>query len=204
MTKRRTPDGKAAPSGTHSLLAETGGDVKRFREFVVFDKRAIRIEYLVCYTRIKRFCGCGHAVRERTSDEDGLNTPRPFIACANAHHDGDGWSGGCGLACALPRCYCAKTKGHDFFSAKADLAKGAWVCTKQGTKRDCRFRELIEQGVDLRESEDEGDAYESDFIDDEGVEDDGEEGEESDDEGEESEEESEADNTDESEDEESD
>ena len=79
-----------------------------------------------------------------TVDEEGLNTPRPFIACANTHHDGDGWSGGCGLACALPRCYCAKTKGHDFFSAKADLAKGAWVCTKQGTKRDCRFRELIE------------------------------------------------------------
>ena len=204
MTKRSTP---AAPSRTHSLLAETGGDIQRFREFVVFDKRAIRIEYLVCYTRIKRFCSCGDAVRERTVDEEGLNTPRPFIACANTHHDANGWSGGCGLACALPRCYCVKTKGHDFFSAKADLAKGVWVCSKQGTKGDCRFRELIEQGVDLRESEDEGDeddAYESDFIDDEGVEDDGEEGEESDDEGEESEEESEADNTDESEDEESD
>ena len=201
MTKRSTPDGKAAPSGTHSLLAETGGDIRRFREFVVFDKRAIRIEYLVCYTRIKRFCGCGDAVRERTVDEEGLNTPRPFIACANTHRDGDGWSGGCGLACALPRCYCTRDRCHDFFSAKADLAKGVWVCTIQGTKGDCRFRELIEQGVDLRESEDEGDEddkYESDFIDDEGVEDDGEEGEESE------VEESEADNTDDSEDEESD
>jgi len=193
VTKHRTPDGTTAPSRTHSLLAKTGGDIKRFREFVVFDKRAIQIEYLVCYTRTKRFCHCGDIVRERTVDEEGLDTPRPFIACANAHHNGCGWSGGCGLSCALPRCYCPKKKrGHDFFSAKADLAKGAWVCTK----RRCGFRELIEQGVDLRESEDDGDGeYESDFIDDECVEDDGEEGEESYDEGEESEGESDADNT---------
>jgi hypothetical protein len=39
----------SAPDGCHSLRAETGGDgyaIHRFREFVVYDKPAIKIEYV--------------------------------------------------------------------------------------------------------------------------------------------------------------
>ena len=58
--------------GAHSLLALAGPDCKAptTREFIVFDKDAIAIEYLVAVKRVKRFCDCGLPLVERTTLKD--------------------------------------------------------------------------------------------------------------------------------------
>ena len=130
--------------------------MERYREFVVYDRRAIKIEYLVAYTRTKQYCGCGTKVRERTVPSQNH---RLAIACNNCHRDHNRkWVGGCGLFSALPRCYCKR--GNDFYGAKRVDSKNLFRCSKNR----CDFRCLIDQGVDLREAEDspDEDKYDSD------------------------------------------
>jgi hypothetical protein len=42
----------------HSLLAELGGNVARFREVVVFDGARVYPEYLLAYSRLRESDGC--------------------------------------------------------------------------------------------------------------------------------------------------
>ena len=153
-----TKEQKSGPDpGHHSLLALTSKRLlKRYREFVVYNRRAIKIEYLVAYTRTKQYCDCGTKVRERTVPNQNH---RPAIACDNSHRDRNGsWGGGCGLFSILPRCYCKR--GNDFYGAKRVDSKNLFRCSKNR----CDFRCLIDQGVDLREAEDspDEDKYDSD------------------------------------------
>ncbi len=55
----------------HSLRAETGGVVQRFREFVVFSPDQILVEYLVAYRRERTLCLCGLPARERMVGVEG-------------------------------------------------------------------------------------------------------------------------------------
>jgi hypothetical protein len=67
--------------GHYSILAECGQAIERFREFVVFKKQAIKIGYLVCFTRNKHYCSCGQPVRERTFFDNVLGARRRCITC---------------------------------------------------------------------------------------------------------------------------
>jgi hypothetical protein len=161
-TPYRTRKRRGQKDGHHSTLAELGKDasdaIKRFREFVVFDKAAIKIEYLVCYTRVRRYCRCGDIVREACVQAPELKdrgTDRPTIGCPNAYPgEGGRWTGGCGLFAVLPRCYCRRSDKRDFWPADVGpKGKPEYYCCKKGR---CGFgRQPIEQGVDLREAEDE-------------------------------------------------
>jgi hypothetical protein len=88
-------------------------------------------------------------VREKTFEDQDLRRDRHTIACSNSAKNCTGrWEGGCGLFSSLKRCYC-KSK-VDFFGAFPDIKKGVFRCRKYR----CPFKQLIEQGDDLRESED--------------------------------------------------
>jgi len=139
-----------APShGHHSRLVNPGGTVQRFREFVVFKKESIKIEYLVAYTHSKEYCNCGIPVRRRTMYENGVE--RPVIACDNSHRDRNGdWVGGCSLFAKLPRCYCPNNRIGDFWSAEE--VGGCYFC-KMGR---CRFNfdpKALAAAPDYRDSD---------------------------------------------------
>ncbi len=133
----------AAAAGVHSLLAEEGVGVGGFREFVVFDKRAIKIEYLVCFTRAKRYCRCSIPLRVRTvTRHDGERT---LMACDNSRKgEGGRWVGGCGLAACEPRCYCRDAATGQFRGSLADRERGVFCCEGRGGVR-CGFQQLVEQ-----------------------------------------------------------
>merc|ERR1712232_782425 len=42
-----TAPGTNPPTHFHTLVAETGGKIKRHREFVIFDKERTKLEYLI-------------------------------------------------------------------------------------------------------------------------------------------------------------
>lgn len=145
-----TKERKGGPDpGHHSLLALASKSsdhyLKRYREFVMYDRRAIKIEYLVAYTRTKQYCGCGTKVRERTIPSQNH---RSAIACDNSYRHNGRWVGGCSLFSALPRCYCKR--GNDFYGAERVDSMNLFRCLNNR----CDFRCLINQGVDLREAED--------------------------------------------------
>jgi hypothetical protein len=159
---------KAGPANGHrSILAEENG-TRGFREFVAFDRSAIKIEYLVCYRRVKKYCLCGSRVKERTFVDYNTGRRRDFIACDNAerNHTTRRWEGGCGLASALPRCFCRSYT--DFFGAVPDVSQRgeAWKC-KLGR---CGFSQNAEQGslfelpTDPEEEEVDDYDYDDDFL----------------------------------------
>jgi hypothetical protein len=148
------------PSGEHSLVVELGESIFRFREFVVFDKRAIKIEYLVAYTRVKAYCACGDEVKIRTYfDKHQEDVRRPCISCPNSRKDpmtGE-WQGGCRLWSGLPRCHCPNQSSGDFFTATADTAGREFVCSK-GL---CGFRQWMpSEAIDDDEVSENLDEYE--------------------------------------------
>lgn len=150
-TRRSKPQ-----QGYHSIVAERGnGSHPCFREFIVFDKRSVKIEYVVAYKQVKHYCGCGTPVRERTMEEYGKD--RPIISCDNSFRsDGGRWQGGCGLFAKLPRCYCRNHgSGGDFYGAKAKLSQRMYSCER------CSFREPMDQGGAIQndEDDDEGDEW---------------------------------------------
>lgn len=147
-------------NGGHSIVAELGNN-RLFREFVIFNKNAIKIEYVVAYTRQKSYCACGDPVRERTFQDNDLGNQRKCICCPNRDNSSGHWEGGCGLFSPLPRCFCPRN--DDFWGAFPDTSKGIYRCKKNR----CGFTQLIEQGVDLREREDE-DSGSSDYSSDDG------------------------------------
>lgn len=114
--------------GHHSLIAQNGnGSYPNYREFVIFNKEAIKIEYIVAYKRIKHYCSCGIPVRERTMNENGRE--RPLIACSQSRKNDFGkWVDGCGLVAALPRCFCHNYRTGDFYGAKAKLSDNLYCC----------------------------------------------------------------------------
>lgn len=112
----RTYQSSKPIGGLHSRLAELGRAIKRFREFIIFDKDAIKIEYLVAYVHTKQYCQCGIPVRRRTKNENGVE--RPIITCENSYRGRNGgWEGGCKLFSKLPRCYCRNQYNGDFWGA---------------------------------------------------------------------------------------
>jgi hypothetical protein len=133
--------------GAHALVAEAGADckVKRYREVVVFEKDAINIEFLVAFQRAKTHCACGIPVREATvPDERVPGRERDFIACANATKGANGkWKGGCGLKTALPRCFCPKEEGGDFYAAEPYPTSNCYAC-RYGK---CGFREVLDPSL---------------------------------------------------------
>jgi hypothetical protein len=140
--------------GHHAILAEIGGDIQHFREFVIFDKDAIKIEYLAAYTYTEHYCACGIPARRRTFHEPKTGKERPFLCCDNSKDDGasSSWTGGCGLKSSLPRCYCRKRPPRvDFCSASPDTGAGVYRCHFN----KCSFRELINrEDAALNESDD--------------------------------------------------
>jgi Poly(ADP-ribose) polymerase catalytic domain len=148
-------------SGRHSILAEVGGHLERFREFVVFEKYAVKIEYVVCFTRTKQYCYCEipEPVRERTVQDEGRT--RACVACPNSTNKGKQFVGGCGLFSVLPRCYCRRRDRCDFYGATMDSSQQYFACKG----RNCTFKRLVEQGVDLRESDDDDDDDRFDYND---------------------------------------
>ena len=138
--------------GCDSVLAVPAGSELNLREFVVYDKSAIKIEYVVCYTRERHYCYCEgnmkREVRERTFGAER----RKCIACPNSRRDETGnWTGGCGLFAPLPRCFCKRDNKVDFYGAVANESRNRYECERHR----CGFNRLIHQGVDLREAEDE-------------------------------------------------
>jgi hypothetical protein len=135
-------------NGLHSILADVSD--MPFREFVVFEKEALKIEYLVCYTRAKKYCGCGDPVRVRDYKVPGLISEtnpeghRLIIACSNSTKDpiSQKFRGGCGLVTSLPRCLCRKSKSVDFWGADLDDDGLTFRCKY----RNCQFKQLVEQG----------------------------------------------------------
>lgn len=73
---------KLADNSKHSLIALTGDRIKRFREFIVFEKDAIDIEYLVAFKRTRRYCKCGKDLIKRTvKNSDAGNRGRDIFHC---------------------------------------------------------------------------------------------------------------------------
>lgn len=134
---------KSPDPGHHAIVAEIGGDIHHFREFAMFDKDAIKIEYLVAYTHSKHYCACGIPARRRTFHEHETGKERPFV-CSDNPKSGEAGSstGGCGLNSALPRCFCRQRPwGVDFLNAYADMGAGVHRCKFQ----QCSFSEPIQQ-----------------------------------------------------------
>ena len=86
--------------GKHSLVAELGGKICRYREFVMFDHDAIQIEYLVALKRVERYCECGDPLADKTVVKDTDNQGRAVKTC----HLGRG--AGCGYFQMYPLCHC--------------------------------------------------------------------------------------------------
>ena len=59
-SEKHSASGQAPPGfNYHSLVVETGGAVKRFREFVVFHREYVYPEFVVAYQRTDRSGGGG-------------------------------------------------------------------------------------------------------------------------------------------------
>ena len=101
-------------SGAHLLVAETGGAVTRFREFVVFDEDAIRVDFLLALTPRRTRCECGSLFETKSVVKDTENRGRPCLVCQR-----------CNKVEMLPACFCGKSakafesgSGANFFRCR--------------------------------------------------------------------------------------
>lgn len=86
-------------------VADVGGAVSRFREFVVFDSSAIDILYLVALKRERYYCDCGEPALHRTvKNGQPQNYGRSILLCPSE-------TGGCGFFQMLPLCHCGMSAG---------------------------------------------------------------------------------------------
>ena len=85
-----------------ALLAELGGRIHRFREFVLFKSDQIFVEYLVAYKRERKRCDCGELARETTVVKSTDNFGRSMRCCAHER----GSDENCGFLLLLPVCDC--------------------------------------------------------------------------------------------------
>jgi hypothetical protein len=112
----------------HALLAEVGGRVARFREFVVIDPAAVTIEYLVALKRVRHYCSCGVPATVRTVTKSGLNAGRIFLFCGQQQD-----AKTCDFKQMLPVCLCNK-------SAEVKVKKDGGLYYACGSRRDwCTF-----------------------------------------------------------------
>ena len=114
-------------NGPPDFVAETGGVVHRFREFVVFQPDQIIVEYLVAYQRKRTLCNCGLPFLERTVI-NGQNRGRKCAFCPKDQGD----ETNCGFIAVYPQCACgrnaqikfAKTSGKRYYSC--GKTRGDW------------------------------------------------------------------------------
>lgn len=85
-----------------SLIAEPGGQVQTFREFIVFNPDQIFVEYLVAYQRVRTRCDCGKPTIERTVTKEGPNRGRKILFCCGDEEK-------CSFFQMLPMCHCGKS-----------------------------------------------------------------------------------------------
>ena len=109
----------------NSLVAETGGRVQRFREFVVFQPDQIMVEYLVAYKRKRALCDCGLPVAERTV-VNGDNRGR---ACAFCPKDRDDATN-CKFVRVFPLCLCNRSAQMKTTRSGKNAGKRYYSCPK--------------------------------------------------------------------------
>ena len=135
--------------GFHSLIAETGGRVQRFREFVLFEPDQVIVEYLVAFHRVQRHClrcsnrevstaesGAGtnssYRLSERTVKKQTMNFGRTILCCDN-----------CRNTTMLPVCHCSSVGTVAGISASASTSKRGyprWSCGNTGRRRGTHSR----------------------------------------------------------------
>ncbi|CAE7772735.1 NEIL3 [Symbiodinium sp. CCMP2592] len=114
-----------------SLVAELGGKIERYREFVIFDPAALSVEFLVALKRVRHYCDCGQTAVQRTvTNGQPENFGRDILLCARRPSEG-----GCGFVRMLPQCYCERAAGVGF-------KKNGEKYFRCGSKRDfCDFKD---------------------------------------------------------------
>lgn len=156
--------GKTALAGTaHALIAVPADDAgrRRFREVVLFERDAVKVEYLVAYVRRSAtYCRCGARLLARTVSKEGDNKARMFRVCPLAG-GGNGGASTCPFGdgatkLMLPLCYCGrsatvqrKRTGERYFKCAATFGgnraqcsfvdwnnKGCWTGGKEDAPMD--------------------------------------------------------------------
>jgi hypothetical protein len=132
------PDG-SIPS---SLLGETGGCVREFREFVVFHPDQIFVEYLIGYRRVRRLCDCGVPVAERSVTTESPNRGRRIHLCGGLN---DGNERVCQYIQMFPLCDCARSAFVATSASEANPGKRFYCCNyrqfrgRRGFRNECEF-----------------------------------------------------------------
>lgn len=124
-------DDGATPS---SLVAETGGRVQGFREFVVFNPDQIFIEYVIAYRRVRRFCTCGLPIVERTVVKAGDNHGRRIHQCGKAASSGGDYSECCDFIQMFPLCDCGKSAIVLTSHSSANPNRPYYACYKKKSR----------------------------------------------------------------------
>ncbi|CAE7213394.1 unnamed protein product [Symbiodinium natans] len=124
---------EALRHGRTSLVAELGGKIQRYREFVIFDPAALRIDFLAALKRVRHYCDCGQAaVRRTVTHGQPENFGREILFCGEKK---------CRFIHMLPQCYCGRAAG---VGTKMNGEK-YFRC---GSKRDfCDFKRLCYKEV---------------------------------------------------------
>jgi hypothetical protein len=129
-----TPERKRLRLGYHSLRAETGGAVHKYREFVLFQPDQLVVEYLVAVHRTQECC---HRCKRRKMLEKRTvkgGKPENFGRIMRFCPKDDPEDPGCGEMIMLPACHCG-------CSAVASVSKAGydrWICRYRGRER-CDF-----------------------------------------------------------------
>uniref|UniRef100_A0A0G4G0K5 GRF-type domain-containing protein n=1 Tax=Chromera velia CCMP2878 TaxID=1169474 RepID=A0A0G4G0K5_9ALVE len=118
---------KLAFSGRHTVLAETGGIIRRFPEFVVFNNDAILVEYLLVFERVRTLCDCGLETDRRTVGKSTLNFGRPILCKTCEPH-----SRSCNFPLMLPQCKCGR-------AANIQFSQGEWRYKCSNYRFSCGF-----------------------------------------------------------------
>lgn len=116
--------------GKHSLVAELGDKICRYREFVMFDHDAIQIEYLVALKRVQHYCECGDSLADRTVVKDTENQGRKVKTCHK------GRDAGCGYFQMYPLCHCGESA--KVYRKKHGDCERYYRCRNRGDER-CEF-----------------------------------------------------------------
>jgi hypothetical protein len=98
-----------------SLIAEPGGQVQTFQEFIVFKPDQIFVEYLVAYQRVRTRCDCGKPAIEQTVTKEGPNRGRKILFCCEDEKK-------CSFFQMLPMCHCGKSA--DIATSQSPLNPG--------------------------------------------------------------------------------
>jgi len=144
-SERRTLAPRTDGSVPNSILAEPGGAVQTFREYIIFQPEAIFVEYLVAYKRVRSYCECGLRVMERTVSKTGINRGRKISLCGNIQQDG---SKKCDFIQMYPLCECGES-AHIAESHSANNPHRSYYCCNKKQFRhrrhtSCDFFEWVD------------------------------------------------------------